>query len=401
MALSTLSVDGVATLLRVRRADGFRARAIGLLRTPAAGSPEVLLIPRCAAVHTFGMRRAIDVAFADGDGNVLRAVGRLGPWRFAWCLNATMAWELPAGELARLGVLRGARLAMGPPSAAVMPPSHEPSASQSPDPNPSQDASARRSLGRPTAACEAQRRPAVRDLAAHRAGRGTRRARSMRGAAMLEFLVAGMLVLLPLTFATLELAQLAVTQHALDYATFEAARSGAVHGADRATMRRSLARALVPLFAPVDPIATLRAGGGAAAVDPQSAVTALARASAEVLRPDLTRLEIENPTAAAARDFAVVEEGQRVIPNEGLDQRNPLGQQSGQSLREANVLAIRVRYCRRLVMPLIDRVVPALLRLRLLDPLDQSCLAQRRIPIEARAVVHMQSSARVAELDGG
>jgi uncharacterized membrane protein (UPF0127 family) len=168
MALSTLSVDGVATLLRVRRADGFRARAIGLLRTPAAGSPEVLLIPRCAAVHTFGMRRAIDVAFADGDGNVLRAVGRLGPWRFAWCLNATMAWELPAGELARLGVLRGARLAMGPPSAAVMPPSHEPSASQSPDPNPSQDASARRSLGdrRPPARrsavprCETLRRTA-------------------------------------------------------------------------------------------------------------------------------------------------------------------------------------------------------------------------------------------------
>jgi hypothetical protein len=119
-----------------------------------------------------------------------------------------------------------------------------------------------------------------------------------------------------------------------------------------------------------------------------------------VLRPDLTRLEIENPTAAAARDFAVVEEGQRVIPNEGLDQRNPLGQQSGQSLREANVLAIRVRYCRRLVMPLIDRVVPALLRLRLLDPLDQLLPGAAPHPDRgARSRPHAVVGASVAELD--
>jgi hypothetical protein len=55
-----------------------------------------------------------------------------------------------------------------------------------------------------------------------------------RGVALVEFLVAGMLVLLPLTFAVLELAQLGVARNALTYATFEAARAGSVRGASRA-----------------------------------------------------------------------------------------------------------------------------------------------------------------------
>lgn len=388
-----LLVEGLATALRVRRADGFLARAIGLLRAPPAGSAcvgsasaaidrapvaEVLLIPRCAAVHTFGMRRPIDVAFVDRGQRVVRAVAPLRPWRIAWCRGADATWEFPAGELARLHIVPGMRLGAATRGVAASLPIGSLSPGHAP----------------PRAAAD-------RGAAAR-----TRRPHRERGAAMLEFLVAAVLVLLPLTFATLELAQLAVARHALDYASFEAARSGAVHGADRAAMRRALARALVPLFAPVDPLAVLRAGaaaGGAGVVQggEQAAVAAFVRAAAEVLRPDLMRLEIENPTIAAGRDFGIVEAGERVIPNDGLDQRNPSGPQSGQTLREANVLAIRVRYCRRLFMPIVDRVVPAVLRLRLLDPFDQLCLAQGRVPIEARSVVHMQSPTRVAQLDGG
>lgn len=377
-----LYVEGRPTGLRLRSADGFWARAVGLLRVPLAGSAEVLLIPGCAAIHTLGMRRELDVAFVGDDGRVLRTLGRLRPWRFAWCRGACSTWEFPAGELARCGIVAGVHLASATDArpAAVLAP------------------------GPVDGTGCAVSRPGVPSRSA-----GTRRACAMRGAAMLEFLVAAVLVLLPLGLATLELAQLAVTRHALDYASFEAARSGAVHGADRTVMRRALVRALVPLFAPVDPVAVLRGGGapaggaGAAgvAVGDQAALVAMARAGAEVMRPDLLRLDIENPTAAAGRDFATLEDGERVIPNDGLDQRNPVGAQSGQSLREANVLAIRVRYCRRLVMPIIDRVVPAMLRLRLVDPFDQLCLAQDRVPIEARSIVHMQSPVRVAQLEEG
>jgi TadE-like protein len=225
--------------------------------------------------------------------------------------------------------------------------------------------------------------------------------RRSRGVALAEFLIAGMLVLLPLTLAVLELAQLMVARNALTYATFEAARAGAVRGASRGDMRAALARGLIPLFAPFDPAALLRGAPGAVGAGPGAAARALARATLEVQRPDLTRLEIENPTRAAVADFGTVVDGEVVIPNDNLDLRNPYGATSGQTLRDANVLAIRVRYCRPLVMPLISRVVPALLRWSLSGPFDQFCLARGRVPIDAAAVVHMQSAARAAELPGG
>lgn len=225
--------------------------------------------------------------------------------------------------------------------------------------------------------------------------------RRLRGVALVELLVAGALVLLPLTFAILELAQLMVARNALNYATSEAARVGAVSGASRAAMRAALARGLVPLFAPFDPVAIMRGTAGAVAEGPAAAARAMVRATLEVQRPDLTRLVIENPTAASVADFAIVEDGRRVIPNDGLDVRNPTGVVSRQTLRDANVLAIRVRYCRILVMPLVSQTVPAVLRWSMPDPFDQACLARGRIPIEASAVFHMQSAARAEEVGGG
>jgi hypothetical protein len=247
------------------------------------------------------------------------------------------------------------------------------------------------------------RRPGVADRHAVVTRRRVGRHPLMRdvcGVALVEFLIAGLLVLLPTTFAVLELAQLMVARNALSYATFEAARTGSVRGASRADMRVALARGLVPLFAPFDPVAVLRGAPDAVADGAGAAARALARATLEVQRPDLTRLEIENPTGAAVADFGTLEDGVLVIPNDGLDLRNPYGATSGQTLRDANVLAIRVRYCRPLYMPLISQMVPALLRWSMPDPFDQFCLARGRIPIETTAVVHMQSAARAAELPG-
>jgi len=108
-------------------------------------------------------------------------------------------------------------------------------------------------------------------------------------------------------------------------------------------------------------------------------------------RPDVTHLVIENPRAAAFADFAEIVDGRIAIPNDGLEFRNPYGASSGQTLRDANVLALRVTYCRQLFMPVIDRLIPAMLRGFTVDPRTQLCLAQRRLPIEATAVVQMQS----------
>jgi uncharacterized membrane protein (UPF0127 family) len=68
--------------LRLFVAHSRRARLLGLSllpRAPPAGC--ALVIPRCASVHTAGMRFALDLAFIDSRGRVLRLARAVPPWR--------------------------------------------------------------------------------------------------------------------------------------------------------------------------------------------------------------------------------------------------------------------------------------------------------------------------------
>ncbi len=73
-----------------------RTRLLGLagLRRERVG--EGLLIPRCASVHTFGMRFDLDLAFLDSAGNPLEIHRRLPPCRLVWCRRAAAVLEVPA-----------------------------------------------------------------------------------------------------------------------------------------------------------------------------------------------------------------------------------------------------------------------------------------------------------------
>jgi len=87
--------------LIIRRADTFRSRAKGLLGARSLSTAEALWLAPCRAVHTVGMRFAIDVVFLDAHGKVLRAVANLQPYRLAACLHAASVLELAAGSLNR------------------------------------------------------------------------------------------------------------------------------------------------------------------------------------------------------------------------------------------------------------------------------------------------------------
>ena len=82
-----------------------RERARGLLGRP----PVPMLFERARAVHTFGMREAIDVAFLDRDHRVIR-VATVPPRRIAWSVRARHVLEMPAGSELR----RGDRLSTDP-----------------------------------------------------------------------------------------------------------------------------------------------------------------------------------------------------------------------------------------------------------------------------------------------
>lgn len=79
-------------------AAGFRARLLGLAWRPRSAAGPGLLIPRCASVHTFGMRFALDVYFLDSAGRVLSVRRRVPPRRVLWHRGASAVLEIPAAE---------------------------------------------------------------------------------------------------------------------------------------------------------------------------------------------------------------------------------------------------------------------------------------------------------------
>jgi uncharacterized membrane protein (UPF0127 family) len=93
-------------LTRFPIAESFRSRLVGLAWRERSQAGQGLLIPRCASVHTFGMRFELDVYFLDDAGRLLSLRRRVPPRRFLWCRGAAAVLEVPAaegGEIAGLG----------------------------------------------------------------------------------------------------------------------------------------------------------------------------------------------------------------------------------------------------------------------------------------------------------
>jgi uncharacterized membrane protein (UPF0127 family) len=105
--LDRLVCDG-DVVASIEVAKGAVARMRGLLGRD--GIDGALLLPRDNAVHTFGMRFAVDVAFLNRQGRVIDAITmtprRLCRPRF----RARAALEAEAGAFARWGLARGSRV---------------------------------------------------------------------------------------------------------------------------------------------------------------------------------------------------------------------------------------------------------------------------------------------------
>jgi uncharacterized membrane protein (UPF0127 family) len=72
------------------------ARTLGLALLDRAEAGPGLLIPRCRAVHTFGMRFELALAFLDRELRVLELRRSVPPRRLARCRAAAMVLELPS-----------------------------------------------------------------------------------------------------------------------------------------------------------------------------------------------------------------------------------------------------------------------------------------------------------------
>ena len=75
---------------------------------------RILVLEPARQVHTFGMRFAIDVAWCDRSGTVLRTA-QVPPNRLSdWFYGAQGVLEAEAGAFGRLGITRGDRLVRFP-----------------------------------------------------------------------------------------------------------------------------------------------------------------------------------------------------------------------------------------------------------------------------------------------
>jgi len=112
-----LVVDG-REVAPVEVASTRRARGRGLLgRTGIEGA---LWLPGVRSVHTVGMSFALDVAWVDRSGSVLR-VRSVPPGRAsAWVPRAAGVLEAEAGAFARWGLSAGSVVAVDPGPAATL-----------------------------------------------------------------------------------------------------------------------------------------------------------------------------------------------------------------------------------------------------------------------------------------
>ena len=106
---------------RVEIAATRRTRRRGLLGRDRLDEASAMLLAPCVAVHTAGMRFAIDVVFVDRQGYAVKVVRNLRPWRIALATEGRAVIEMAAGSLGWGQVLPGDRLYLAPVSAEPPP----------------------------------------------------------------------------------------------------------------------------------------------------------------------------------------------------------------------------------------------------------------------------------------
>jgi len=212
---------------------------------------------------------------------------------------------------------------------------------------------------------------------------------------MTEFVIIAPFLIL-IVMGSMQFAFIYSAKTTVNYATFQAARTGAVNQARFEQVQRSFARNMSALYTNSNSITELQ--------------EARQRVNTEITN-GFVCIERINPPASAFMDHSLTS-GE--IPNDNLMFRNPSpGLNSGLSIQDANLLKIRVTYCFNMIVPLVNRTIAAMGTASATDDdvygfvadstdidhrpaggFQRMCYDNQRIPIVAQAIVRMQSPAR-------
>jgi uncharacterized membrane protein (UPF0127 family) len=108
----TISSPEGAKSFRLHCTESAAERMRGLLGRSQLEEDEILQIKPCNSVHTFGMRYAIDVVFADRRGRITKIAHQMQPRRLSMSLSASQVFELSSGMARRLGLAAGQSVLM-------------------------------------------------------------------------------------------------------------------------------------------------------------------------------------------------------------------------------------------------------------------------------------------------
>jgi hypothetical protein len=233
------------------------------------------------------------------------------------------------------------------------------------------------------------------------------------GQAMVEYLyvfpILAMLILGAIQFGFIYQAKIT-----LDYAVFSATREGALNSGNINAINDGLISGLMPLFAH-----SLLAPNGTDRIrDMEMLKKAWKLARAQVEEPKFMEISIVNPTLAALSAYQSQSDSGKEIPNDNLMYRSTnITGSAGMNIQDANLLKVRVTYCYKMSVPILNRLIYYLIvdppgappaRTTIASDMLASndggtstntsrCIAELgadeefRIPITAEAVVRMQS----------
>lgn len=198
------------------------------------------------------------------------------------------------------------------------------------------------------------------------------------GASLVEFIVVAP-VLLMLGLGTVQIGLLYHAKSILNYATFEAARKGAVSHADLEPMEQELSYRLAPVY-----------GGNG---DAQSAGVAISRSLLDGTHVLGSKIEIINPTTDIFDSWAVrdVFSNELQIPNHHLRSQDD-EIRAGVTLHDANLLKIRSEYGYELKIPIVNRLITS--TMSVLHPEKVHFYTAGRVPLTSVATVRMQNEVR-------
>lgn len=219
------------------------------------------------------------------------------------------------------------------------------------------------------------------------------------GQSMVEFIIVTPVMFL-LVFGAIQFALLYQAKTTLNYATFEAVRAGALNNAQPGAMQNAFARAMAAMYMDIDEDA---------GVDRTTSARDLVREeiTGTDSTPPFAEFQLINPSADSFRDHGIDVDGTCQIPSDNLMYRSAaVKSASNQNVQDANLLKLRVVYCYPLHVPFIDRMLTAILTqlpdsvcpycigsFNSGDSIERTCLTNNRFPINAQAIVRMQSPA--------